>query len=154
MDELCVHGVRVPIAAEEVSTAIWDALKSELYEANEARRVRRAIWPGDRVLELGTGLGIITSIIAEIDDVRVWSFEADPRTARLAERVVNFNCSDNVVLAHGILAAGPPAKFRSINDRNSGCRLGSRPKDHTKRQSRSPQAMSMRSFRSIASMPW
>jgi len=111
MDELCVHGVRVPIAAEEVSTAIWDALKSELYEANEARRVRRAIWPGDRVLELGTGLGIITSIIAEIDDVRVWSFEADPRTARLAERVVNFNCSDNVVLAHGILAAGPPRKI-------------------------------------------
>lgn len=111
MEELYVHGVRVPIAAQEVSATVWDALTSEYYEANEARRVRRAIRPGDRVLELGTGLGIITSIIADIEDVRVWSFEADPYTAGLAERVISSNCGDNVVLVHGILAAGPPRKI-------------------------------------------
>jgi len=108
MKEFSIHGVRVPITPDEVSAEIWAALRSGRYEANEARRVPRAIQPGDRVLELGAGLGIITSIIARIEDVRVWSFEADPQTTQLAKRVIDLNCSENVILAHGILAAGPP----------------------------------------------
>lgn len=107
MSELRVHGVRVPIRRQEVSDEIWQSLRSGEYEANEAYRVRRAIRPGDRVLELGSGLGVITSIIAAIDGVRVWSFEADPSTVRLARRVIEANCNGNVVLANGILAAGP-----------------------------------------------
>lgn len=108
MAELNVHGVRVPIHCGEVSGEIWAALKTGRYEANEARRIPRAIRPGDRVLELGAGLGVITSIIAAVDDVRVWSFEADPQTALLAKRVIDLNCSGNVDLSNGILAAGPP----------------------------------------------
>lgn len=108
MTELNVHGVRVPVRAGEVSPEIWDALKSGRYEANEARRVRRAIRPRDHVLELGAGLGVITSIIAAVEGVRVWSFEADPRTALLAQRVVDRNCGGNVVFTNGLLAAGPP----------------------------------------------
>lgn len=107
MTDMRVHGVRVPIRRQEVSDEIWHALRSGEYEANEARRVRRAIRPGDRVLELGSGLGVITSIIAAIDGVRVWSFEADPETVRLARRVIDTNCGANVLLANGILAAGP-----------------------------------------------
>lgn len=107
MNELRVHGVRVPIRRQEVSDEIWQALQSGVYEANEALRARRAIRPGDRILELGSGLGIVTSIIAAINGVRIWSFEADPTTVRLARRVVEANCDGNVVLANGILAAGP-----------------------------------------------
>ncbi|CAG0981768.1 MAG: FkbM family methyltransferase [Rhizobiaceae bacterium] len=111
MGELNVHGVRVPISYGEVSEEIWSALKTGRYEANEARRIPRAIRPGDRVLELGAGLGVITSIIAAIDDVRVWSFEADPQTVQLAKRVIDLNCNGNVDLSNGILAAGPPRKI-------------------------------------------
>lgn len=110
MERLSVHGVTVPIRHGEVSDEIWAALKSGRYEANEARRIPRAIRPGDRVLELGSGLGIITSIIAGIEDVRVWGFEADPNTTQLARRVIDLNCDGNVVLENGILAAGPPRK--------------------------------------------
>ena len=111
MSELTVHGVRVPISRDEVSAEIWRALQTGSYEANEARRISRAVRPGDRVLELGAGLGVITSIIASVDDVRVWSFEADPQTARLAQRVVDLNCDGNVLLSNGILAAGPPRRI-------------------------------------------
>ncbi|SMH26587.1 FkbM family methyltransferase [Mesorhizobium australicum] len=107
---LDVHGIQLPIDAADVSPEIWSALISGQYEANEARRVRRAIQPNDRVLELGAGLGVVTSIIASIEGVRVWSFEADPRTAGLAQRVIDMNCSDNVTLTNGILAAGPPIR--------------------------------------------
>lgn len=110
MDELNVHGIRVPLSSDEVSPEIWAALQSGRYEANEARRIPQAVRPGDRVLELGAGIGVITSIIASIESVRVWSFEADPCTALLAQRVIDQNCRDNVILSNGILAAGPPEK--------------------------------------------
>ncbi|MBB6355686.1 FkbM family methyltransferase [Aminobacter aganoensis] len=110
MKTLNVHGVHIPLRSNEVSPEIWAALKSGRYEANEARRIPRAVRPGDRVLELGAGIGVITSIIASIEAVRVWSFEADPRTARLAQRVIDLNCDGNVVLSNGVLSAGPPAK--------------------------------------------
>ncbi|RTM10855.1 MAG: FkbM family methyltransferase [Hyphomicrobiales bacterium] len=106
-----VHGIAVPINRSEVSEEIWNALQSGRYEANEARRIPRAVRAGDRVLELGSGLGIITSIIATVPDVHVWSFEADPETAQLARRVVAANGGDNIVLSSGILAAGPPKKM-------------------------------------------
>lgn len=108
MRGLSIHGVLMPITPNEVSPEVWNALEAGAYEANEARRVARAIRPGDRVLELGAGLGVITSIIASITDVRVWSFEADPQTTRLAQRVIDLNCDGNVVLSNGILAAGAP----------------------------------------------
>ncbi|MBP0440403.1 FkbM family methyltransferase [Tianweitania sediminis] len=110
MKTLNVHGVEVPLCSNEVSPEIWAALQNGRYEANEARRIARAVRRGDRVLELGAGIGVITSIIASIESVRVWSFEADPRTACLAQRVIDQNCAGNVILSNGILAAGPSAK--------------------------------------------
>jgi len=108
--ELNVHGIRVPIRVEEVSAEIWTALETGLYEANEARRIPRVVRSRDRVLELGAGLGVITSLIAAVEDVCVWSFEADPQTALLAKRVIDLNSTGNVVLTNGILDAGPPRK--------------------------------------------
>lgn len=110
MKDLTVHGIRVPISSDEVSHEIWAALQSGRYEANEARRIPWVVRPGDRVLELGAGIGVITSVIASIDAVHVWSFEADPCMTRLARRVIEQNCHGNVTLSTGILAAGPPAK--------------------------------------------
>lgn len=106
--ELTVHGVRVPLSSTEVSPEIWRALSNGTYEAKEARWVFDAVRPQDRVLELGTGIGIITSLIATIDGVYVWTFEASPLTARLAKRVLAANNLSNVTLSQGILAAGPP----------------------------------------------
>ncbi|MEL4377750.1 FkbM family methyltransferase [Brucella cytisi] len=109
---LKVHGINVPIASDEVSPVIWQALMSGSYEAKEARSIFKAVKPGDRVLELGSGIGIITSIIAKIADVSVWAFEANPSTAALAQRVIDANGINNVVLSQGILTAGEPRSFR------------------------------------------
>ena len=116
--DLDVHGIRVPIQPHEVSPEIWSALQSGRYEANEAQKVRRVIQPNDMVLELGTGLGVITSIIASVEGVRVRSFEADPMTARLAQRVIDANCDGNVTLTNGILGAGPSKKVEFFQRRD------------------------------------
>ncbi len=108
MERLDVHGVRLDLAREEVSPVIWKALEDGSYEAKEARSILKAIKPGDRVLELGSGIGIITSIIAGIKDVSVWAFEANPGTAALAARVIKANCADNVTFSQGLLTAHAP----------------------------------------------
>lgn len=129
MEALRVHGVKIPLDPEEVSPAIWQALISGTYEAKEARWVSKAVRQNDRVLELGTGLGVITALIAKIPGVQVWSFEANPSTAALARRVIDANDPDNVILYQGILAAGKPRTFHfyvrkdlwmSSMDRNQG----------------------------------
>lgn len=103
---LKVHEVTVPITPDEVSPVIWQALVNGSYEAKEARSIRKVVRAGDRVLELGSGIGIITSLIARIPDVSVWAFEANPVTAVLAQRVVDANGHRNVILSQGILSAG------------------------------------------------
>ncbi|MBC2885146.1 FkbM family methyltransferase [Ochrobactrum sp. CM-21-5] len=112
MTLLSVHGIAVPLGSNEVSEEIWNALISGSYEAKEARWIFRAIKANDRVLELGAGIGIITSLIAGISGVRVWSFEANPSTVALAKRVIDANRLDNVVLSQGILSAGQPQMFK------------------------------------------
>ncbi|TIV49725.1 MAG: FkbM family methyltransferase [Mesorhizobium sp.] len=111
MSLMTVHGVKVPLRPDDVSPVIWQALDNETYEAKEAKWISKAVKPGDRVLELGSGIGIITSLIAQIPDVQVWAFEANPASVALAQRVVDANDLDNVVLLKGILAAGPPRPF-------------------------------------------
>lgn len=108
MEAFKVHGVLLPLSPDEVSPVIWQALKDGSYEAKEARSVARAIRDGDRVLELGSGIGVITSVIARIPGVSVWAFEANPSTARLAERVLEANRASNVRFCQGLLTAGQP----------------------------------------------
>lgn len=126
---LNVHGIKVPVTANDVSPVIWQALTDGSYEAKEARSVHKAVQPGDNVLELGSGIGIITATIAGIEGVSVWAFEANPATADLARRVIVANALDNVMLAQGLLTAGAPGSFHfyvrsdlwmSSMDRNQG----------------------------------
>src|SRR5437899_5892936 len=108
MTALTVHGVKVPLNPADVSPEIWHALSSGTYEAKEARWVFKSVRPHDHVLELGTGIGVLTSLIAGIEGVHVWAFEASPSSVRLARRVIEANNLNNITLAQGILAAGPP----------------------------------------------
>lgn len=111
MTALTVHGVKVPLGPADVSPEIWQALSSGTYEAKEARWVFKSVRPHDHVLELGTGIGVVTSLIAGIEGVHVWAFEASPSSVRLARRVIEANNLDNITLSQGILAAGPPRDF-------------------------------------------
>lgn len=76
---MIVHGIKVPVAPQEVSPVIWRALQSQSYEAKEAKWIFRAVKARDRVLELGSGIGIITALIAKIPGVQVWALKQTPQ---------------------------------------------------------------------------
>ncbi len=108
MSCLTVHGIKVPLDAEDVSPVVWQALLDGSYEAKEARAIVKAVRPNDRVLELGCGIAIITSVMAAIPGVTIWGFEANPLTVRLAQRVVAANDVRNATIRQGILSADDP----------------------------------------------
>lgn len=113
-----VHGLRVPVERGEVSPTIWSALVDGSYEAKEARWAPKAARPGDHILELGAGIGVITSLLAAVPDVRIWAFEADPASVDLARRVLEANNRHNVELHQGLLTAGEPREFKFFKRRD------------------------------------
>lgn len=108
---LRLHGLHMPISPDDVSNVIWSALKDGSYEAKEARWALKAARPNDRILELGSGIGVITSLLAGVEGAHVIGFEANPHTVRLARKVISANDRNNVKLEHGLLTAGPSRDF-------------------------------------------
>jgi cyclopropane fatty-acyl-phospholipid synthase-like methyltransferase len=88
MHILNVHDVKVPVKNGDISPVIWQALESGSYEAKEAKRVAAVVKPNDHVLELGSGLSVITTLISRIEGVKVWAVEANPATVALGHRVL------------------------------------------------------------------
>lgn len=107
---LLLHGLQMPISEKDVSPIIWKAIQSGEYEAKEAHSVIRILRAGDRIVELGSGLGVITSIMARIPDVSIWSFDANPDLITLARRVADANGVKNAIFEHRLLSAGPPSE--------------------------------------------
>jgi len=108
---LLLHGLQMPILETDVSPIIWKAIQAGEYEAKEAHSVVRILRPGDRIIELGSGLGVITSIMAQTSDVSIWSFDANPNLITLARRVADANGVKNAIFEHRLLTAGPPSRY-------------------------------------------
>lgn len=107
---LLLHGLQMPISENEVSPIIWKSIQAGEYESKEAHSVIRILRAGDRIVELGSGLGVITSIMARTPNVSIWSFDANPDLISLARRVANANDITNATFEHRLLSAGPPSE--------------------------------------------
>jgi FkbM family methyltransferase len=112
---LRVHGQLVE-CGDVVSPRILEQLVRGSYERQEAESLRRLLLPSDQVLELGSGLGVITSIASRCA-AGVLSFEANSRMAELAESNLALNGRRNATVRSGAL--GPhsgTARFRVARD--------------------------------------
>ncbi len=77
---LSYQGLAVPLNRHGMSADVVRAILNNFYEEPEIRGLRSVIRPGDRVLELGSGLGVVTALAARATTPsgRVLSFEANP----------------------------------------------------------------------------
>lgn len=107
--ELTYEGLRVPIAGGHMTRQNAEAIYYGVYEQPEIRAVRDLVRPGDTVLELGMGIGIVTGIIARTvgPHGRVMTFEANPQLFDPAERLFKANAIANVEIRNGVLSADP-----------------------------------------------
>lgn len=108
MNEIAVHGLSLPLRRHEVSPVIWEALSNGTYEQKESHLNPRIARPNDRILELGCGLGIVSTLVSRVPGVHIKAFDANPANIPLARRVAAANNAENIVFAHGLLTSGEP----------------------------------------------
>jgi len=90
-----IHGIKV--RAWKVSDKIKRSLFRGTYESEELKMIQEVIQADERVLELGGGLGVTTSLMAKIaSPALVWTFEANPHTFELMRSHLALNEIHNV----------------------------------------------------------
>jgi FkbM family methyltransferase len=99
------RAVRFPDNASILTSKVRDSLIAQRYEGKEATEVEKLLKEGDRVLELGAGLGFISTICArDSRTASVLSYEADPRLVTYIRDVHALNGVTKADVRHGALA--------------------------------------------------
>lgn len=87
-----IHGVTIPIDRKFITDRILYSIIRGRYEGTEARAVMELVKPEDRVLELGGGVGLISTVAAKIvGDNSVVCVEANPKMIDYIQKVHKAN---------------------------------------------------------------
>lgn len=109
------EGLNVPTRRSGMIREVLLQIYYQQYERPEIEGLTRVILPGDRVLELGAGLGIITSLAARATGPSgvVRAHEANPALIADTRAFLADNGVTNVELVHAVLTPDPdPASRR------------------------------------------
>lgn len=129
------RGLDVPVRRSGMASEIVEALLRNYYEDPEIRGIQQVVCPGDRILELGSGLGIVTALAARAAGPggRVLSFEANPELVADTLTFLGAHGIANVELRNAVLVPDDDGArdFHRANSFAVGSLLGG-----DKRQSR------------------
>ncbi|MEL6915460.1 MAG: FkbM family methyltransferase [Pseudomonadota bacterium] len=101
---ITTSGVSVPFVPEIITPALEKPMRNSRYEGGEVLALREGLRPGDRVLELGAGVGLLSTIAATTEGVdSVVAVEANPEMIPLIEETHRLNGADNVTLLNGVV---------------------------------------------------
>lgn len=110
-----LHGVKIPFVEEIFSDKLRRTLEKGKYEIGECRRMDAIVFPGDKVLELGAGVGLVSAIAArKTEPENVICVEANPKLIPLIEETHRINGRTGVQVMHGVAVPqddGTPAMF-------------------------------------------
>ena len=106
-----LHGIRLRVDPGVIGEAVVERILLGDYEGREARMLRMFLAPGDRVLELGAGLGFIGLLCARtVGGANVHSFEANPTMEPIIRDNYALNGPDTPNLTIGLLSPEPGAE--------------------------------------------
>ncbi|MBU2963383.1 FkbM family methyltransferase [Citreicella sp. C3M06] len=108
------RGLKIPKHPEITTGRIRGALRDGLYERKECDAVMRVVRQGDRVLELGGGIGYMSTLLSVKKKVAsVVSYEANPQLIPYIRSVHDANGVGNVDLRNALLSPedGAPVDF-------------------------------------------
>ena len=130
MHEVHLNGVELRLPDDLATPAIREKLADGSYEADEARAADRCVKPGFRVLELGAGIGYVTTLCARrAGPGNVLSVEANPELLPVIEANLAANGQQGVSVMHGAVTGpvdeGATAEF-ALSQGYTGSSLGGR----------------------------
>jgi FkbM family methyltransferase len=138
------EGIRIPFVPNIVTPAIERPMRKGRYEAGERAALRSVLRAGDRVLDLGAGLGLVSTEAARVPGVEtVTAVEANPDLVPLIRETWRINGVGNVRLVNAVVATerGGDAEFYLRHDFwASSMEPGSRPYERVVRVPRASLA--------------
>ncbi|WP_111429049.1 FkbM family methyltransferase [Rhodobacteraceae bacterium DSL-40] len=106
-DCLEVAGVSVPLDPNVITPAIHEAMLDGAFEAEESAQIPRIVRPGDRVLEIGAGIGFISTLLSREERVEaVIAVEANPLLMGYMARLHEKNGVSKVRRLNAVLGNG------------------------------------------------
>ena len=115
-----LSGIKIPFYPSIFTQNIAKAVRAGHYEGKEAREIVRIIQDDERVLELGAGIGYVSSLIAKDPRTQaVRTYEANPQLLPVIQEVHALNDVTNVEVINEILSndlRAPSVKFYIRHD--------------------------------------
>jgi FkbM family methyltransferase len=109
---LNVAGVVIPDDSTLITPAIRRAMLDGRFETEEGRQIPRIVQPGDRVLEIGAGIGFISTLLSRERRVAsVLAVEANPRLMDYMTRLHRANRVRKVRRLNTVLTNQPVASM-------------------------------------------
>ncbi|SEQ34680.1 FkbM family methyltransferase [Thalassovita taeanensis] len=117
MAKFVLEDIALEIPDSLLNEKLVQKLNSGQYEFAEARAAKMRVKPGHRVLELGGGIGYISSICAQLTDPsKIVTVEANPFTIKVIRKNLDSNRAVETRLEYGAVAgdcdAGETVTFR------------------------------------------
>lgn len=115
-DFLEIAGLRIPNDPAVITSRIAQSIENGRYERAEMAGIRKFVKPEDRIIELGAGIGVISSFLAKHMGVKnILCIEANPSLCAFITRVHRANGISGVEVRNAValddLARGGTATF-------------------------------------------
>ncbi|MEO0379348.1 MAG: FkbM family methyltransferase [Pseudomonadota bacterium] len=98
-------GVKIPFCPDIITPKIERPMRNNRYEGGEVKSMRDILQPGDRVLEIGSGVGLVATVASKCPEVEsVTTVEANPGLIPLIEETFRINEASNVTLKNAVVS--------------------------------------------------
>lgn len=106
-DEIIVtNGVKIPFVPRIITPKIERPMRNNRYESTECATIREILKAGDRVLEFGAGVGLLSTIAAQVEGVEsVTAIEANPELVPVINETHRLNDVSMVELLNGVVVS-------------------------------------------------
>jgi FkbM family methyltransferase len=105
------HDLKVPYFTDVISERMHSVLASGRYEKTEIQLLRNILRKGDRVLELGAGVGVVSAVAAQtIGAENVTAVEANPGLIPVIKETHRLNGFAKISLIQGAAVPNPTTK--------------------------------------------
>jgi len=101
------RGIEVPVHGSHVAGRVKEELMTGCYEVPVITALQTLLRPGDRMLEIGGGLGVVSALAARaMPDVTIESYEANPTLISAIDELHKRNGLRGITLHNRILIQG------------------------------------------------
>jgi FkbM family methyltransferase len=109
-------GIHIPLDDPNITGPVREVMEQGLYESGDIRALKALVLPGDKVMEVGGGIGFVSALAAKfVGSENVFTYEANPAMEGSIRRLWSMN------------DVAPQLTIAAVSDRAGTVKLSSEP---------------------------